>query len=279
MATVAVVCEAQTVEYAREDSVKVETLLAGAPKEGDMNAYMMYFAKQLLGTPYVAKTLDGSKGAERLVVNLRQLDCTTFVETILALSRCARAGETTFNSYCDALRCIRYDECDVSYERRLHYFSQWIASNEAKGFVSEGCQDSLPGALFDETQTLKINYMSSHTSEYPQLRADTALVGRIKTMEVGLTGKKYRYIPRRLLQRNTKGLRRYVRDGDIIALVTSKTGLDIAHVGLASWHADGTLHLINASQIHKKVIDEPMTLYNYMAQHPSQIGIRVVRPM
>jgi hypothetical protein len=37
------------------------------------------------------------------------------------------------------------------------------------------------------------------------------------------------------------------------------------------------LHLLNASSIHKKVIDEPMTLYTYMHKHPVQIGIRVCR--
>jgi TonB-dependent SusC/RagA subfamily outer membrane receptor len=36
------------------------------------------------------------------------------------------------------------------------------------------------------------------------------------------------------------------------------------------------LHLLNASQIHKRVVEEPMTLFKYMGKHPSQLGIRVV---
>lgn len=35
--------------------------------------------------------------------------------------------------------------------------------------------------------------------------------------------------------------------------------------------------MLNASSIHKKVIDEPMLLRTYMMKHPSQIGIRVCR--
>ena len=63
---------------------------------------------------------------------------------------------------------------------------------------------------------------------------------------------------------------------DNVTIITNKKGLDTTHIGLASWHADG-LHLLNASSIHKKVIDEPMTLYTYMQKHPSQIGIRACR--
>ena len=70
--------------------------------------------------------------------------------------------------------------------------------------------------------------------------------------------------------------RNAIHDGDIIAIITNKKGLDTTHIGIASWHKDG-LHLLNASSIHKKVIDEPMTLYTYMHKHPVQIGIRVCR--
>ena len=40
---------------------------------------------------------------------------------------------------------------------------------------------------------------------------------------------------------------------------------------------DGKLHLLNASSIHKKVVLEPMTLYDYMQEHSSQTGIRIIR--
>ena len=63
---------------------------------------------------------------------------------------------------------------------------------------------------------------------------------------------------------------------DIIAIITSKKGLDTSHIGIAVWKTDG-LHLLNASSIHRKVIVEPMLLKNYMLKHPSQLGIRVVR--
>ncbi len=266
--------KAQTVIYSPSDSLRVVELLSKAPSLTSTNEYMSHFARQLLGTPYVAQTLE--KGpTEHLVVNLHQMDCTTFVETVLALSLTARDGEHTWDAYTDCLRLIRYDHGRVAYDSRLHYFSAWIESNTLKGFISEGSQDSLP-SIFEEKQTLSTNYMSTHPSEYPSLKNDTAMVSLIRDMERELSGRQYRYIPKRLLQRGTKSLKRYISNGDIIAIVTSKAGLDISHVGIASWHSDGTLHLINASQTDKKVVDSPMTLYNYMTSHPSQIGIRVV---
>jgi hypothetical protein len=71
-------------------------------------------------------------------------------------------------------------------------------------------------------------------------------------------------------------MRQAVRDGDIIAITCSKPGLDIAHLGFAVWRDDG-LHLLNASQLHKRVVEEPMLLGQYLQKHPSHTGIRIVR--
>ncbi len=268
---------AQEIVCSTADSMRVVSLLSTAPTLPTTNDYMTYFGNQLLGTPYAAKTLDQNP-TEQLVINLSLLDCTTFVETALALSRTVQGENKTFAAFANNLKQLRYNHGNVAYADRLHYFSSWIEANKAQGFVYEPPQDSLP-SLFDETQTLKINYMTAHTEQYPQLQKDTALIAEIRQYEQTLNGKEYKYIPKRLLQRNIKALKKYIHNGDIIAIVTNKQGLDIAHIGLAQWHNDGTLHLLNASQIHKKVIDEPMTLYNYMMKHPSQIGIRVVQPL
>ena len=97
----------------------------------------------------------------------------------------------------------------------------------------------------------------------------------IRKLEQSVNGKRYRYVPKGKIA-NTAVFRNAIHDGDIIAIITNKKGLDTTHIGIASWHKDG-LHLLNASSIHKKVIDEPMTLYTYMHKHPVQIGIRVCR--
>lgn len=69
----------------------------------------------------------------------------------------------------------------------------------------------------------------------------------------------------------------FVRDGDLVAIVTSKAGLDYSHLGFAVWGSDGRLHLLNASSIHHKVVEEPKTLRQYLREHPTSVGVRVFR--
>lgn len=48
---------------------------------------MLWFGKKFIGIPYVGGTLDRAE-EEKLVINTSELDCTTFVEIVTALTRC-----------------------------------------------------------------------------------------------------------------------------------------------------------------------------------------------
>ena len=232
---------------------------------------LLHIARGFIGTPYVAKTLEDDN-KETLVINLRQLDCTTYVENVLAVYECVKNNKTTFAAYKNYLRLIRYAGGKVSYPTRQHYFTEWIEENTKEGFVSEVKGQNPP---FSAKQTLAIDFMSTHIDLYPMLKNNVEMRKPIAEMEHRLSGKTYRYIPKSKIK-NTRLLRSTIHDGDIIAIITKKKGLDTSHIGIAVWHKDG-LHLLNASQIHKKVVEEPMTLYQYMQKHPSQLGIRIVR--
>lgn len=255
-----------------QDSVRIVSLLAEARKLAKGSNLMLFFGKKFIGTPYVAHTLEVNK-KEKLVVNTSQLDCTTFVETCTALTLCATNGKYSFEDYCKALQTIRYYDGKIDgYPSRIHYFSQWIAENTKKDLISEVSSKAYP---FTAIQTVDIHYMSRNPQKYAALKANPSFVPIIKAQEDSLRNKSYRYIPRANLK-NTRNLRQAVKDGDILAIVTTKDGLDIAHVGIACWHSDG-LHLLNASMDRKKVVDEPMTLSTYMKRIPHMKGIRVVR--
>ena len=259
---------ATTVQYEHEDSVKVVELLKTAPREGNL---MVHFARQLIGVPYVGHTLEPFD-KERLIVNLRQLDCTTMVENALALSLCVRDSLCSFEAFCHVLQKIRYEQGDEpAYIKRLHYFTSWVDNAEHQGFAREYHDAYKP---FSGRKILNINYMTTHPSLYPMMNGNDEMTGKIRSTEQSLTGRRQQYIPKQNL-RDTS-MRKHIADGDIIVIVTNKKGLDTSHIGLACWQ-DGSLHLLNASSIHKKVVIEPMTLYAYMQRHPSQIGIRVIR--
>ena len=260
------------VKYSQKDSIVATELLKSCMNEcKTKDNCLMYFARKLKSIPYVARTLEGGE-CERLVVNLRQLDCTTYVENVIALYLCIKNGETTFRDFCNYLRKIRYENGIVTYPTRLHYFSYWIEQNEPNDIVREIVpQDS----SVTENSEYDIYYMSSNPEKYPALKKDTSLIDEIAKMEKYFDGKTYKYIPKAKLK-NPESLQAYIKDGDIIAIVTNKKGLDISHIGFAAWHK-GNLHLLNASSIHKKVVEEPMSLYKYMMRHPSQTGIRIIR--
>lgn len=262
---------AQEIQYTKTDSVKVAGLLQQAQKLDSAENVVIYFARELKGIPYVAKTLEKNE-TEKLVVNLRQLDCTTYVENVLALSLCAKNNRKRFEDFCTYLRLIRYRNGEISYINRLHYFTEWIADNTRMGYVAEVQEPNPP---FTGLQKLMINYMSTYPQYYPMLQKNPAWIKGIKAMEDELNGQEYRYIPKNEIA-NTAIYRETIRSGDIIAIITSRKGLDTSHIGIAVWHKDG-LHLLNASSVRHKVIEEPMLLRTYMNRHPSQVGIRIIR--
>lgn len=259
-------------QYQKEDSVLILRLLDEANSMPKNTNWMLHFAKKFLGRPYVGHTLDNNE-YERLVVNTRQLDCTTFVETVAALALCAKNGKTGFDEYCAFLTQIRYAKGRVAYTHRNHYFSTWIEENTKNGIAQEIQEPNPP---FTTVQTVAANFMSSHISAYSMLNRHREWLPAIQAQEKAITGKKYRFIPKSLVGKTDSSLREAVHDGDIIAIVTNKKGLEIAHLGIAIWKKDG-LHMIDASSIAKKVIEESMTLAQYLQRHPSHLGIRVVR--
>ena len=262
---------AEAQQYTKKDSVRVMELFAEAKRQKSDTNWMLFFGRKLCGVPYVAKTLEINK-EERLIVNLRQLDCLTLVENALALSLCMKNNQADFKNFCRFLRLIRYRQGRISYIDRLHYFTDWIEDNTALGFVKErSFSKDIPTAK----QTLKIDYITTHTPYYPMLVAHPEWTSDIAKSERALTGKTYFYIPKNRIADNDS-FRKTIKNGDILAITTSKKGLDTSHVGIAVWHKDG-LHLLNASMIHKKVVEEPMTLKQYMQKHLSQTGIRVIR--
>lgn len=252
--------------------IRIEGLLKDAKQQKSSTNFPLFFARQFLDVPYVAHTLEVND-EERLVINADELDCTTLVETVTALTLCAYRKSFTFLAYQQALQAMRYRNGVIDrYPSRIHYFTDWIAENTKAGIVTEIQQPNPP---FTQIQTVKVNYMSQHPQSYKALKAHPEYVAEIAQMEQRLTGKKFRFIPKSEVK-DTPAMREAVHDGDIIAITCNKPGLDIAHLGFAVWRSDG-LHLLNASQLHKKVVEEPMTLYQYLQKHPSHTGIRIIR--
>lgn len=229
-----------------------------------------------VGTPYVPHVLE-AEGPERLIVNLRQLDCVTFVEHILVLSRLvlslpdeALEDEALFRAhYVDALTRVRYRDGVLNgYPDRLHYFSEWLSDAERKGLVQQVTAElggePLPGA---------IDFMSTHPDAYRQL-ADSENLRAIEEIEARLSGETRHYIP----QDRIAQVADEIRNGDIIAATSTVEGLDIAHTGIALWQG-GELHLLHAPLIGSSVEISERPLADRIQLIRGQDGIMVARPM
>ena len=261
------------VTYTVQDSIMVCRVLAEAKKaQIPTEQLTLFFARKFLGVPYVAHTLEVND-EDQLVVNTRQLDCMTLVETVVALTLCAKEGKCSFTDYADKVRTLRYRGGQLDgYTSRLHYFSDWIMDNEQLGLVQE---ISMPDPPFSAVQKLSVNYMSRHPQAYKALKAHPEWVSTISQQEQALTGRTCPYIPKSRMQNNDV-MRRAVHDGDILALTTTMAGLEISHLGFAVWREDG-LHLLNASMIYKKVVEDDQLLRDYLQKRKSATGVRVIQ--
>ncbi len=249
----------------------IEAWLAEGKSLKSSDNMVLFYARKFINYPYVAFTLDQDL-EESLVVNTKGVDCTTYVEYVMALTICTRRNLTSFDDFCRVLSHVRYVDGKVAYTARQHYFTYWISDNIHEGLVANV---TLPPSPLSKTRVPHVDYMTKHVESYKMLNAHRQWLPEIKKMENKVNNTSFTYIPKGQLKDSNK-YRKYIKDGDIIGIVTNKAGLDISHVGFAVWHKDG-LHLMNASSLHKKVVDEPMTLYQYLQKQTSSEGIRIVR--
>ena len=262
-----------TIEYTKQDSICIVQILKEAKTEKGSETRTLYFGKKFLGVPYVGHTLEEGTN-EHLIINTRGLDCTTFVETVSALSLCDANNKRSFADFCYYLRQLRYRSGKIDgYPSRLHYFTQWGEDNEKMGLVKSVFESSdFKGFA---TQTISINYMSSHPQLYKHLKTNPSFVKKIKADEQAVNGKKYRYLPKAKLNLSPSQLS-FIHTGDIVSIITSKEGLDTSHVGIAVWQ-NGKLHLMHASSLYKKVVLDSKTFFDYSQGQKSQLGIRIYR--
>ncbi len=222
----------------------------------------------LLNTPYVNFTLEETAPAEKLIINLRELDCTTFTETALALSRTLKSDNQTFENYCKELCKIRYRGGEMNgFVSRLHYFSDWIYDNEQMGIVKNITKQA-GGQPFNVTAYL----MSKVSKNYRQLVADTTLIAPIKEIEEEITNRKHYFIPKTALKASK------IQNGDILAMTTRGKGIEIMHMGLAV-KRDGKVYFMHASSKEKRVMITEVPFVNYLRTLRSNTGFMIIRPV
>lgn len=222
--------------------------------------------QSFIGTPYVEKTLE-LPGEEKLVINLTGLDCTTYLETVMALARIARSGNLTFEGFEQELERLRYqDGVRKDYSSRLHYFSDWIYQNQEKGIIRDITKE-IGGTIYPNQPS----FMSENPQFYAQL-SNPDFLKSIKADEAEIAKRTYHFIPKAEIE----SLEKNIQSGDLIAITTSMKNLDIVHVGYAI-EKNGRIHLMHAGTGNMQVEISEKPLSAYLAGNKSQSGIMVCR--
>ena len=266
-----VVISGENIIFQPKDREIVESILNRFTDERktETSELMIKVASSFLETPYVANTLE-TGADEKMVLNLRELDCTTYAENVLALVLTIKSKEQDFGRFVNELEKIRYrNGTRNGYLSRLHYFSDWIYDNDKKKNVKD-----ITGEIAHILYPNIVNFMSTHPASYKVLYEYPGLVEELKRTEETISERMAWYIPKNRIAE----FEDQFKNGDIVAITTHIDGLDVMHVGLVFWR-DGRVRLIHASSKEMKVVITSETLEDYLRGSKSATGIMIARPL
>jgi Protein of unknown function (DUF1460) len=233
-----------------------------------LDDFTLNIAKSFLNRPYKAHTLEGNT-TEKLVVNLRDFDCSTYVETCIAMGLTYRKNEISYEKFKGYLKRLRYYNKGTikGYDSRIHYFSDWLYTHAQDGLL-EDITPSMGGVEWKKN----VNFMSSHWSKYP-FSNNSSLQEKIQKVEEKMSSQNYTYIPKS----KVKNIENQFLNGDIIGITTNIDGLDMTHEGFAIRLQDKRVYLLHASSDFKRVMVTDKPLAEYLAKNKNQTGIMVAR--
>ena len=238
----------EIIDLGKWTEASLDKLLRSASAIPDAGERVAFLSERFLGTPYGAHTLAGGPGRhEAFVVNLRTVDCFTFIDYVEALRH-----SSSFRDLKENLRRVRYRSGVVHYETRNHFFSDWREQNS--GLVEDVTEGIAPGGC---VRVLKeLNRRSDGSPFVPGIP--------LKRREITL-------VPRGAL--DGEALAR-LWNGDYVGVCSTDEGLDVSHVGIIIRGPQAVL-LRHASSREGTgvVLDEE--LLTYIAGVP---GLTVLRP-
>lgn len=215
---------------------------------GDPGTRTAFLSGQFLDTDYAESTLIGDKDtSEVFVINLKEVDCLTFIEYIEAM----RLSDS-FSKFAENVKRIRYKSGIVSFENRNHFFTDW------KKYNSDFVVDITEG--MSAQRTIKIQKFLNEKED------GTYFLPGIHPVE-----REIAYIPAGAIDDLILDT---LRTGDYIGIYSHAKGLDVSHAGIIIKDGEN-IYLRHASsqKEYRKVIDQDFK--NYIVNKP---GVVVFRP-
>ena len=233
------------------------------------------FGREFHHVPYKSFTLEIDDRIESPSANLEGLDCWSFFEISLGLSRMIAAEKTDFtpDDLLDQIQLTRYrgGVCTGNYLERIHYLAEWFFENDSRGTIDHLTRE-FPGAK--KITGCKIQEMTVLWKSYRYLRENPELRAPMKTWEDYVAKLPVYHVEKS----KVAAIEPKLKNGDIIGIATNQHGGFCSHVGVAVRTDDGVMRLMHASRNHKKVVIDK-AISAYLADFKYHAGILVGRPL
>jgi hypothetical protein len=219
---------------------------------------MVYYSERFLGAPYVLECeAEGEYGRYETqpLMNLKQLNCMTFCEIVMALAL-SDFYEEMFN----VLQHIRYRQGIISMATRNHYtMVDWLPAND---WCLQDVTKQVGGKdVVASTRTISHQkfFKGKGIQDLPMICPDRTVT-------------RY-YIPLQKLCLHEKEL----RSGDVVALIQDKPDIFSAHM-LLIVKKDGQTFFRHASMSAGQVLDQPFHEYiDAISKKPRYQGMSFMR--
>lgn len=235
----------------------------------------VHVARELTGSPYVNYSLEVDNHIESPVANLNAMDCWTFYENSLAISRLLnfKLGPYHPDEMLHMIEIERYRNgvCTGNYLSRMHQLEEVFYDNEQRGY-STNITPRLPGAVRLKRH---INEMTKQWRNYRYLKNNPSLIAPMGKIEARVSKLPVYHIPKDKI-RNVEG---YLQNGDICAITSYDHDAYTSHVGLIV-KINGRAYFTHATSDRNKgrmtIIDRPIT--DYVNGKSKHAGIIISRP-
>ncbi len=246
----------------------IQRAQAGRLAKSSFGELVQSIAAEFRGYVYAADSLDQQE-PEALRISLKQFDCVLFVEAMLGLARTIAPADYSEATFVHSMAAQRYRQGQMSdYCSRLHYFSEWILENQRQGLVQD-LGEELGGVPLAKS----LNFMSQNWQKYPRLVNNLTNRTCIQAMEQHLGTVNLRYVPTDRLRQVYDQL----HPGDVIAVATRQSGLDVTHTGLVYKSSDHSVGMIHAAPRAGVIVSGDLQSYLERLGGDT-IGVLVVRP-
>ena len=232
-------------------------------------------AREMVGVPYVNYTLEVDDRIESPVVNMLGMDCWTFYENALAISRMLtyKPGPYKPTDMLHMVEIERYRDgkCTGNYLSRMHHLEEVFHDNQRRGYALN-ITPRLPGAVRLERE---IREMTVQWKSYRYLKNNPALIEPMGRIEAQVSKLPVYHIPKD----KVRAAENYLANGDVVAITTNWKYGYTSHVGLIV-RLKGRAYFTHATSDRSKgrmtIIDRPIT--DYVNGSKKHAGIVVSRP-